>query len=238
VRELLEREGHAVVTASNGEEGLRLAREIRPVLITLDVMMPGLNGWQILQELKGDPALAGIPVVMLSVVADEHPGVTFGAAECLSKPVSRDVLLTTVNRYKRRPEEALALVVEDDKDTREMFARALRRDGWAVVEAENGAVGLERLEDLEPDVIVLDLMMPVMDGFTFLEALDGTDKADVPVLVVTAKDIDADDRRRLSGRAEELVSKGAVQTTELLKVIRRVSGASASRGQDRSPSGK
>ena len=241
VRRLLERQGHAVVTASNGEEGLRLAREKRPAVITLDVMMPGMDGWQVLQvlqELKGDPALAGIPVVMLSVAADEHLGVRFGAAECLSKPVSRDVLLTTLSRYKRRPEEALALVVEDDNDTREMYTRILRRDGWAVVEAENGAVALERLENVEPDVILLDLMMPVMDGFTFLEALDGTDKSDVPVLVVTAKDVGADDRRRLSGRAEELVRKGSVQTTELLKVIRRVSGVSVSRGQDRSPSGK
>ena len=172
VRELmgryLTREGFRVAVASSGDEGLRLARELRPDAITLDVMMPGLDGWAVLGALKADAATADIPVVMLTIVDDRNLGYALGAAEYLTKPIDRERLLAVLARYRRdRP----VLIVEDDAPLRELLRRMLEREGYTVVEAEHGRAALDRLREGAPGVILLDLMMPVMDGFEFLAEL-------------------------------------------------------------------
>jgi CheY-like chemotaxis protein len=169
VRDLMQRflikEGFRVVTASGGEEGLRWARELRPDAITLDVMMPGMDGWAVLSALKADPEIADIPVVMLTIVDDRNLGYALGASDYLTKPIDRERLVTVLRRYRR---DGPVLVVDDDVVVRQLFRRILEPEGHVVVEAENGRVALERLRDVSPSVVLLDLMMPEMDGFEFV----------------------------------------------------------------------
>jgi signal transduction histidine kinase/DNA-binding response OmpR family regulator len=224
-RELLQRtleaDGHAVVTASGGEEGLDLARQLQPALITLDVMMPGLDGWAVLKELKSDPALQQIPVMMVTIEGDNELGYTLGAVEHLTKPVDRETLLQLVSQHAGPDGVGVALVVEDDEGMRSLFNRALSEDGWTVDEAENGAQALERVSDRRPDLVVLDLMMPVMDGFDFLfEFRLREDCTAVPVIVVTAKDLTPEDRQRLNGGVARVVEKGPLTRTQLLDRVR------------------
>ncbi|TFG62158.1 MAG: response regulator, partial [Gemmatimonadales bacterium] len=185
VRRLLLREGFAVHEAADGDEGLVLARELKPDCITLDVMMPRTDGWAVLTELKKDPDVAGIPVIMLSVLDERRLGFALGASEYLTKPVDRDHLAAILNRYLPHGEEVI-LVVEDDESVRSVLRRAFEKDGRRVIEAENGRVALERLDQSLPDLVLLDLMKPEMDGFEFLDALrERPEMRSVPVVVLT-----------------------------------------------------
>jgi signal transduction histidine kinase/DNA-binding response OmpR family regulator len=217
----LEADGHSVATASGGEEGLDLARRLQPLLITLDVMMPGLDGWAVLKELKSDPTLRHIPVMMVTIEGEQDLGYTLGAVEHLTKPVDREKLLQLVSYHAGPDGGGVALVVDDDGAMRSLFSRALSEDGWIVDEAENGAQALERATERRPDLVVLDLMMPVMDGFDFLfEFRLRDDWTAVPVIVVTAKDLTEEDRQRLNGGVERIIEKGALTRTQLLTRVR------------------
>src|SRR5262249_44044827 len=155
--------GFTVVTAAGGVEGIARAREIRPAAITLDVMMPDLDGWTVLAALKGDPTLADIPVVLVTIVDEKQRGYALGAAEYMVKPVDRERLTAVLRLMTERVGDLL--LVEDDEETRATLAHGLERDGWKVTEAEHGQAALARLAEQSADVIVLDLMMPEMDGF-------------------------------------------------------------------------
>jgi len=221
----LEREGLRVVSAASGAAGLEAARKLRPDVITLDVMMPGMDGWTVLAALKSDPALAAIPVVMLSV-ADEHRlGLALGAAEYLTKPIERERLAAVLRRYSGRPRVAGApchvLVVEDDGDVRRVLRRALEGERWSVSEAEHGRAALERMAQRVPDLVLLDLMMPEMNGFEFLEALrERAAWREVPVVVITAKELTDEERRRLNGDVERVVMKRGAGLEGLAAVVR------------------
>ncbi|MFN8634965.1 MAG: response regulator [Chloroflexota bacterium] len=234
LRRHLEAGGVDVVTASRGEEGVRLARELRPSLITLDVLMPGMDGWAVLGALKGDPSTADIPVVMLTLLDDRDLGYALGAADYLTKPIDRAQLLATVRRHVRPAEEAdgvpRALVVEDDPATREMLRRMLEREGWTVQEAASGRLGLERVAASPPDLILLDLMMPDLDGFGFVERLRASPAwRSIPVLVVTARDLTSEERQKLNGRVEQVLQKGAYSREELLAEVQAAVRASVER---------
>ena len=216
---MLGKEGFRVVEAAGGEEGLALARNERPDVITLDVMMPGLDGWGVLGALKSDPSLASIPVVMLTIMDQEHLGFSLGASEYLTKPVERAQLAAVLSRY-RRTQGAGVLVVEDDAATRAVLRRSLEKEGWTVTEAENGRVGLERVAADAPALVLLDLMMPEMDGFEFLDGLRSRGLAGPPVVVLTAKELTADDRLRLNGGVREVVQKRPQDLDLLLEDIR------------------
>ncbi len=219
---LLRKEGFWVVQASSGEAGLRLARELKPDVITLDVLMPGMDGWAVLTTLKGDRALADIPVVMLSIVDERNLGFTLGAAGYLTKPIDRARLVTVVKRYAHRKSPA-ALVVEDKPATRRQLRRMLETEGWIVVEAENGKVGLDQVAQRVPDLVLLDLMMPEVDGFEFLDAFrQREDCQRVPVVVITAKELTPDDRRRLNGAVQQIMEKGTHTREALLAEIREL----------------
>jgi len=230
IRRFLEKDGYNVVTASCGEQGLRLAHECRPDAITLDVMMPEMDGWSVLRALKADPVLRPIPVIMVSMIDDRTRGYALGAVDYLTKPVDRTLLHKTIDRYKDTQAVNSALLVEDDPDAREMMARALVKEGWEVSEAGNGREALDILADLSPQLILLDLMMPVVDGFEFLTALRARPECqDIPVIVVTAKDLTDHDRLRLTGQVKEVVEKNAYTRERLLK---RVSEAVSVHGDD------
>jgi len=214
----LAKEGLRVLMARSGEEGLQMARQFHPDAITLDVMMPGMDGWAVLAELKSDPDLADIPVVMLTMVDDQNMGYSLGANDYLTKPIDRDRLAAVLKRYAGPDEAQVALVVEDDADTREVTRRMLELAGWTVMEAENGRVGLQRLATSRPSVILLDLMMPEMDGFEFVAELRSQPEwKRIPVVVVTAKDLTLVERQRLNGQVGMILQKGAYSREDLLK---------------------
>jgi signal transduction histidine kinase/CheY-like chemotaxis protein len=204
IREILNRvlskEGFRVVTAARGEDGLRLARQVHPQAITLDVMMPGMDGWTVLSALKADRELADIPVIMLSIVDDMRLGQALGASDYLVKPVDRERLLAALKKWCKKPPGPLALIAEDDPATREVLRRTLEKDGWEVMEAANGRQALERVARRPPSVIVLDLLMPEMDGFEFLNELRRRPEGQkIPVLVVTVKELTEEERLFLNG---------------------------------------
>jgi CheY-like chemotaxis protein len=223
MRRFLAKEGFRVAIAASGEEGLRLARDLRPDAITLDVMMPGLDGWAVLTTLKGDSATAAIPVVMLTMLDDRSLGYALGAADYLTKPIDRERLVAALAPFRR---ELPVLVVDDDPDLRALLRRMLEREGYAVVDADNGRNALEQVRERIPGAILLDLMMPEMDGFEFLEELRRDEAGRViPVIVVTARDLSAEDHQRLNGSVERILQKGAYHHDALLAEVRRLVGA-------------
>jgi signal transduction histidine kinase/CheY-like chemotaxis protein len=235
VREVIERhltrEGFAVVTASGGQEGLRLARALHPAAITLDVMMPDLDGWTVLAAIKGDPELADIPVILMSIVDDKNRGYALGATDYMVKPVDR-ARLSGVLRNICGAVGRQVLLVDDDDMTRRGMRLALEKDGWEVGEAENGRVALARLTETRPNIIMLDLMMPEMDGFEFLvEMRSHPEWRDIPVLVVTAKDLSAEELGRLNGDVARVLQKGAPELDELLRELGRALPGSIARGR-------
>jgi adenylate cyclase len=167
----LKAEGFSVVTAAGGTEGLKRAKELRPTAITLDVMMPDLDGWSVLAALRQDPELAEIPVIMITIVDEHRRGIALGAAGYLTKPIDRERLRHVIGRFRAAARPTRVLVVEDDAVQRERMLGWLKGPQWTVREAENGRVALSRIQENKPDVILLDLMMPEMDGFAVVAAL-------------------------------------------------------------------
>jgi hypothetical protein len=227
MQRFLTREGFRVVAAAGGEEGLRRARELRPDAITLDVMMPGMDGWAVLSALKAAPDLADIPVIMLTIVDDRNLGYALGAADYLTKPIDRERLVAVLRQHRR---DLPVLVVDDDPEVRALFRRMLEPDGYTVVEAPNGRAALDRLGEVTPGVILLDLMMPEMDGFEFVAEFRRHEAwRAIPIVVVTAKDLSPDDRQRLNGYVERVLQKGAYGREQLLAEVRELVAASVGR---------
>jgi PAS domain S-box-containing protein len=221
LQRFLSKEGFRVVSASGGEEGLQLAKALRPVAITLDVLMPGMDGWAVLTAMKADPDLADIPVILLTIVDNKNLGYALGAAGHLTKPIDRDHLIALLQKYRREDPCRSLLVVEDEASTRELLRRMLEKEGWSVVEAEHGRVALERVAEHRPSLILLDLMMPEMDGFEFVAELRKCQEwRTIPVVVVTAKDLTQEDRLRLNGCVEKFIQKGAYSREALLAEVR------------------
>jgi CheY-like chemotaxis protein len=203
----LERAGFAVTTAKGGQDGLRLARELRPAAVTLDIMMPDIDGWTVLAAMKGDPALSHIPVVLMTIVEEKNRGYALGAADYLVKPVDRGKLVTAL-QHICGPSAGRVLLIDDDDVVRRGVRLALEPIGWHVTEAENGRIALDSLSTSRPDVIILDLMMPTMNGFEFLDELRArAEWRDIPVVVMTAKDLTEADRNRLNGGVEHIIQK-------------------------------
>jgi len=221
----LVKDGYRVETAGSGQQGLELARQLKPAIITLDVIMPGMDGWSVLTALKADPALADIPVVILTMVDDKNLGFALGAADYLSKPIDWKRLTTSLKRHRKDVANPLVLVVEDDADTRDMLERNLQKEGWQTAVASNGQLGLAALERAIPQLILLDLMMPEMDGFEFLNELRkraGCER--IPVVVITAKDLTPEDRRRLNGQVTRILQKSATTREAMLAEVRLLLG--------------
>jgi GAF domain-containing protein/CheY-like chemotaxis protein len=231
VQRFLAREGFRVVTAASAEEGLARAREVQPDAITLDVLMPGMDGWAALSALKSSAETADIPVVMLTIVDDRNLGYALGAADYLSKPIDRERLAAVLAHYRR---DLPVLVVDDDADFRQLLRRALERDGFGVIEAENGRVALLRAREAPPGLVLLDLLMPEMDGFEFvLEFRRHAEWRQIPVVIITARDLSAEDHQRLNGQVERVLQKGGRSRDALLAEVRDMVATHVARGRAR-----
>jgi len=205
----LEELGCETITARNGEEGMRMAREYQPDLITTDLMMPGVHGWELLRQIKDDPELSHIPVVIISGVSKDEISAPLGAVDYLPKPFHPDALATVLNRNLvkvNRPGEIL--LIEDDTMEQLLIKEVLREEGYNIHICNNGVEALEMLEHFMPDLILVDLIMPVMDGFTFLKNLRLDRRFDaVPTVVITSKDIDDEELVELQVSTTDILSK-------------------------------
>ncbi len=210
----LRKEGFTVCVASGGAQGLRMARQLLPAAITLDVMMPGIDGWSVLSALKGDMTLRDIPVIMVTMVDDPERGFTLGSSDYLTKPVNRRRLSQILRKYTCQNPPCPVLVIDDDAETRALSRSMLEKAGWAVSEAGNGVEALRMMERDRPSLIFLDLMMPEMDGFAFAaEVRRHPEWRSIPIVVLTAQDLTKDDRRRLNGNVESILQRGDSRET-------------------------
>jgi signal transduction histidine kinase/DNA-binding response OmpR family regulator len=216
----LAKEGYRTVTAASGSEGLTLARQTRPDIITLDLILPGMDGWQVLSELKSDPELSRIPVILITISDDKEKGFALGASEFITKPIRREQLSEVLQKYRKEQPVHSVLLIEDDPVTSDMMRTILQHEGWEVDLAFNGVAAIEQLSRRQPDLILLDLMMPEMDGFEFLVELRKQESwRGIPVIVNTAKELTAEDIERLNGRVTQIVRKGSDTTEALLEHI-------------------
>ena len=224
----LSREGFAVRTAEDGKSGLALAEQLKPSVILLDVTMPRMDGWTVLRSLKENPRLAAIPVVMCTVIDEQNLGFSLGASDYILKPVNWEHLREVLARVQKDSAKGDVLVIEDDEDTRTRVRGLLARNGWTVTEAENGRAALDTLKDRVPAVILLDLNMPEMDGFTFLRQFRSRKEwAAVPVVVMTARDLSVGERAELKGGGARIFQKGKVGMRELVEQLRALDVASS-----------
>ena len=215
-----------MVTAAGGREGLKRAKELHPIAITLDVIMPDLDGWTVLAAMRGDPQLANIPVVMTTIVDERRQGMALGAVGYLTKPIDREKLVELMQRFKAPSGLTRVLVVEDDPVQRERLRGWLGPQQWLLSEAENGRVALDRLKEKTPDVILLDLMMPEMDGFQLVATLqEHPTWRDIPVIVITARDLSMQERARLNLGVETVLLKEQFSPADLIEKIRHLVAA-------------
>jgi CheY-like chemotaxis protein len=214
------REGYRVIEATDGETALTLAREWQPDVITLDVLMPRMDGWAVLTAFKSDPELSEIPVIIVTVLADRGIAVSLGAAEFMTKPIDRSRLAGAIRQHVYG--SGVVLVVDDEAESRQLAHRHLYRLGWEVAEAEDGAIAISWLsQNPRPAMILLDLLMPGMNGFAFLEEIARhAEWRDVPIVILTAMPLGAAERELLAGRTREVIAKGA---DDLAQVLRQIS---------------
>jgi signal transduction histidine kinase/CheY-like chemotaxis protein len=221
----LSKEGFAVRTADNGKDGIALVKKFQPAAVTLDVMMPGMDGWSVMSALKTDPDTMEIPVIFVTITNNQEMGFALGATDYLTKPVDWKRLASLIKRRCPATGKQAVLVVEDNAATRDILERSLQKEGWRTVIAENGGVALQKVMAETPSLIILDLMMPEMDGFEFLNQLRrNPDWANIPVIVLTAKDLTPADRARLNGKVQDVLHKGSGAREELLREMRQLIG--------------
>jgi PAS domain S-box-containing protein len=218
----LSKEGFQIASAYNGKDAIEIARQRLPMAITLDIMMPGMDGWAVLKKLKELPETADIPVVMSSMIESEGLGFALGADEYITKPVDRERLMVILEKFRINNPSCTILVVDDDDDTRQMIVKGLKKSGCRIMEAQNGGIGLQSVKQQVPDLILLDLMMPEMDGFEFVRQLrNDQSHRSIPIVVLTAKDLTMEDRAQLQGSVESIRQKGAFTREELLEEVLR-----------------
>ena len=226
MKRFLEKEGFVVQVAGSGEQGLALARRLRPLVITLDVMMPGMDGWSVLSALKNDAELGEIPVIMLTMVDDKSRGYALGAADYMTKPVDRARLAGVLQKFKCEHPPCPVLLVEDDEPTRHMMCQLLEKQNWKVAQAANGVEAFQRMEENRPCLILLDLMMPEMDGFEFATRVHQSEQwRGIPIVVLTARDLSASERTQLDSLVHQVVQKSGQSSAVLLNQVRELVAA-------------
>ena len=219
---ILSREGLDVYGAATGKEGLALARKLKPVVIALDIMMPGMDGWSVLQAIRADPELSDTRVVIVSMLDEKPLGMALGADDYLTKPLRREQLLASIQRLVP-VRDGYILIVEDDESLRELLQRTLIEEGWSVRIAETGRAALDMIEQSRPGLILLDLRIPEIDGFDVIASIRGRPEfVRVPITVMTALDLSRDDWERLTGRVEQVIQKGLYSRNRLMREVRRL----------------
>jgi len=212
---ILEREGYKVIGIQSPVKAVEQVIELMPDIIILDVIMPGIDGWEIIQRLKSNPQTKGIPVIFCSIMADKKRGFSLGASEYLVKPVRDEDLIRALNRLNGTIKNIL--VIDDNPRDAELVGRFLTNRGYNIKLAYSGMEGINQIKKYNPGMIIVDLMMPDIDGFAVIEEVkrDPITK-DIPIIVISAKDITADDKKRMNGYIEGLISKGFLSEEELI----------------------
>ena len=212
--------GFRIVTAQSGPEGLALARRLRPDCILLDILMPQMDGWQVLHSLKNDPALKSIPVYIVSMVEEQAQAFAMGVAGYIQKPLKRDELIAQLALVERKTQQIM--VLDDDPAIRDVLTAALCAEGYDVVPVATGEEALSRLKTLTPDVLFLDLLLPGVSGFEILAALDEQPNRDkVSVFIMTGKDLTEDEKKYLSRRSQMVIQKGTQTIPELVETLKK-----------------
>jgi CheY-like chemotaxis protein len=228
VRKMLKEElsqlGYAVAVAADGEEGLKLAYKLRPDVILIDVQMPNQEGWQLLATLKVNPLLSHSHLIMISMEENDEKWYVMGATDCLTKPVKREKLVSNLEKYHLSDySQKLVMLVDDEDFLRQAMAAMLEVEGWRVVQAENGQVALEHLTNKKPSLILLDLNMPVMDGFEFLEKLQENQLwRAIPVIVLTAKQLNSEEQAHLNSYVQSIFQKESYDKSELVLQVHNI----------------
>lgn len=221
LKEILNNDGYRVVEAANGTIGIRLAGQVNPAAVILDIMMPDINGWDVLTQLKQNPITQNIPVILASVLEEGASGIDFGAADFLLKPTNPHKLLHVIKKFSRSGNEVL--VVDDQKPARTLIRKTLEQDGWRVVEAADGKQAIASLSQSMPDFIILDIMMPKLNGFEVLEKLrEDKTWAAIPVLIMTAKNLTREEKAYLQNGTFGIFNKGQSSASGLLTRLREV----------------
>jgi signal transduction histidine kinase/CheY-like chemotaxis protein len=219
LRENLEEEGYYVVGALSGEEGVRKAKEIQPLAITLDILMPHKDGWEVLNGLKADPATRDIPIIVLSIIDNRELGFSLGASDYLVKPIEKGTILAALQRATRVATNHV-LVVDDEPAAVDLITQLLQEEGYQVRGVYSGEEALRSLEAEVPDIILLDLLMPGMDGFEVIQRLKANqDWKDIPIVVVTAKDLTESDWEFLRQRVNKIIRKSGLDQQTLVGEI-------------------
>ena len=219
LQENLAEAGYRVIGATDGEEGLRRAREVKPLAIFLDIVMPRKDGWQTLRALKADPTTREIPVIVLSIIDQKDLGYRLGAADYLLKPIDRDAIVAALGR--QAPLSGRLLIADDDPMVVDVVCQLLEGEGFDIDTARNGLEALAAIEDHTPALILLDLLMPEMDGFSVMERLGRDPRTrDIPIIVLTAKTLSGDEEEELRARARAVITKQGFQRDELLLEVR------------------
>ncbi len=218
----LEREGFTVTTASSGAEALEQIKTVKPLAVLLDVMMPGLDGWHVLKAIRANPDTKDIPVIMQTVLDDRNFAYALGATSYLKKPVRRDELAKALQLLATPTAGHEVLIVDDDQAANERLIEMLTRDGWNCRMALNGVEALKALTDHQPDLVLIDLIMPEMDGYAFIREVRKNAKFDdLPMVIMTAEDVRSGKVRELASETAGIVQKGSLPLADLVADLRR-----------------
>jgi DNA-binding response OmpR family regulator len=220
-----------VVLAYDGERGLVVAHDRSPDAIVLDVLLPGMDGWEVLRELKSDRATRDVPVIIVTVVDERSVGLALGADDYFVKPVDRAALIDRLSRYtfttKVKQREVRVLAIDDDPASVALVEAALEPEGFTVVPAYDGRRGVDLARERPPDLVICDLLMPDLDGFGVVAALKAEPRTqEVPILVLTAHELSQDEKSRLNGKILGVVGKGEAAAAGLRDWLVRVGAGS------------
>jgi CheY-like chemotaxis protein len=223
----LEKQNYQVIGIGHQQDLVAQIKEIDPFAVLLDVLLPGRDGWSIIQQLKDNPFTKDIPVIICSIASDKNRGFSLGAADYLIKPITENDLVEALKHVDHQKQgEIQVLVVDDQADDILLIRRILEAQAsYSIIEASNGKEGMEQVNRRIPDLIILDLNMPEMNGFAMIEALKGNEKTrSVPIIIVSAEDLSHEDQQRLTGRVEVLLHKGIFTENELLEDVSQALG--------------
>jgi PAS domain S-box-containing protein len=218
----LQPQGYHIVALTDPTQAVESARQLKPFAITLDIMMPGQDGWTVLTELKNDAATRDIPVLICSILEEEEKGFSLGAADYLVKPILEDDLLNSLNRLNGEGDIHKVLVIDDDPKDLRLYEKILQQGQFIPILAEGGQQGWEILSKNPPQAVILDLFMPDMNGFAILEKLRTTPElTNIPVIVVSGADLTAEQQKHLKDFGQKLLRKGSLNESELLTLLER-----------------
>jgi CheY-like chemotaxis protein len=211
------------VVAVDGNEALEMAREVKPFAITLDIMLPKKDGWQVMQELKSYADTRDIPVIIISIVDNQNLGFSMGAVGYLVKPIDKNQLMYILRNLESADATSCILVVDDSSEDMRLMKTTLQNEGFEVLEASDGVKGVAKAIQEHPDLIILDLLMPGMSGFDVVRALQQHPRArDIPIIICTVKELTAEDKEMLNSKVQSIVPKGEDAKIRLLEAVRRI----------------